>query len=59
MDELFPVSPEGLNKPAASTPVPDHVPPVVPVTVEFKLMGDDVSQRPVGTVHVAIPDEIT
>ena len=35
-------------------PVPLHVPPVVPVIVVFKSIGDAAVHKPTGGVHVAV-----
>jgi len=50
---IFPESPAGL-KVEPLTPFPLHVPPVVPVTSVFRLMGAAFWQMAAGAVHAAL-----
>lgn len=50
---MFPESPAGL-KMLPLTPFPLHVPPVVPVTSVFRLMGAAFWQMAAGAVHAAL-----
>ena len=50
---MFPESPAGL-KVEPLTPFPLHVPPVVPVTSVFRLMGAAFWQMAAGAVQAAL-----
>jgi len=56
---MFPVRPAGLKVPVALIPLPDQLPPVVPVTLLLRFNGDALLHKAGGNVHVGLPNVTT